>query len=102
MLTRNGPVVADDHNRASTRQGDSADADDITRRLADSEAKLSEWYGDLKYCVDHFHLLNDWECDFVLGVAGYKRPSTRQRDKLGLILRKIELALTARSRRART
>src|SRR5438874_2155034 len=99
MSTRNGPVVAD-HNRASTRQGDSADGSHLIRQLEAQQAKPGEWHADLRYCVDHFHLLNDWECDFVLGLAGYSHPSAKQRDKLAIIVAKVKLALTVSRRRA--
>ena|SRR5438105_1601857 len=98
MLTSKRDPVAVDHDRVQ-RNSDSADGDYLARQVAASEAKFSRWYADLQYCVAHFHLLNNWECDFLLGVAGYRQPSAKQKDKLAVIIRKVELALTVSRRR---
>ena len=77
-----------------------ADDDYLIRQVDRSEAELSDWHADIQYCVDNIHLLNDWEADFLLGVAGYRQPSAKQRDKLGVIIAKVKLALTVSRRRA--
>jgi hypothetical protein len=81
------------------RTQDVADGAHLIRQVNRSEAQLAEWHADIQFCVDYIHLLNDWEADFLLGVAGYRRPSAKQKDKLAVIIAKIELALTVSSRR---
>jgi hypothetical protein len=99
MLREKRDPVARDRDRVQGRICSDFD-DQLTRQLAASEAKLSDWYADLKFCIDHIHLANDWEADFLLGLGGYSHPSERQRDKLALIHRKIRLSLTVGRRRA--
>jgi hypothetical protein len=100
MLRASKDPVAGDRDRVQ-EGNDSADADQLTRQPAAREAKLSGWYANLKFCIDHFHILNSWEADFILGLGGYSHPSEKQRAKLAVIINKIDFALTVIGRRRR-
>ncbi|MGH9436803.1 MAG: hypothetical protein ACRD22_02670 [Terriglobia bacterium] len=48
---------------------------------------------DVKYCLKHPKVLNEWELDFLLGLLGFAWISDKQEAKLDNIVRKVELAV---------
>lgn len=60
---------------------------------ADSYKTKSAYLGDIRFALDNADLVNDWELDFLTGLAGYSTLSDKQRAKLSVIVRKVTAAL---------